>query len=239
MPAHIHANKGDVAERVIICGDPARVESLSSLLSSPKVINTNRGFLAYTGKFNGKQVTIATHGIGQPSVAIVIEELAQLGAKSMIRLGTCGGLEPEMKVGDLAIATGATYSYGSTVTQYIGAKLAGLAVAQAPDFELTAKLADALEAKRMKFIYTNTFSSDSFYSLNDETAKELAAYGNGVVEMEVATLFMLGKIKGLRTASLLVVSDNVIKHTKLFTHEELEQRVTLAGKAVLEAITKS
>ncbi len=237
MPAHIHAKEGDIAERAVICGDPARVEALSKLLDAPRVVNTNRGFLAYTGRFKGKAVTIATHGIGQPSVAIVIEELAQLGARSMIRLGTCGGLDPELKVGDLAIATGATYSYGGTVTQYVGAKLSGIAVAPTPDFELTAKLAEALESRSMKFIFTNTYSSDSFYSLRDETAKELASYGNRVVEMEVATLFMLGSRKKLRTASLLVVSENVIKHTKLFSHEELEDRVMLAGKAVLDAIT--
>ncbi len=238
MPAHIHAKDGDVADNVVICGDPARVEALSKLLDSRKVINTNRGFLAYTGRFNGKIVTIATHGIGQPSVAIVIEELAQLGAKNMIRLGTCGGLDPDLKVGDFAIATGATYSYGGTVTQYIGASLSGLALATAPNFELTRRLAAELESMKVKFIFTNTYSSDSFYSLKDDMARELAAYGNKIVEMEVATLFMLGSIKKIKTASLLVVSDNVIKHTKLFSHEELEERVTLAGKAVLGAITK-
>ncbi len=239
MPAHIRAKEGDIANKVVICGDPARVEALSKLLDKPSVVNTNRGFLAYTGKFRGKSITLATHGIGQPSVAIVIEELAQLGAKEIVRLGTCGGLAADIKVGEFAIPIGATYTYGSTVTQYIGAKLGGMAVAQTPDYGLTNYIAEALKSMRLKFIMTNTYSSDSFYSLDDDTAKQLAVYGNGVVEMEVATLFMLGRIKGLKTASLLIVSDNVIKHTKLFTHKELEKSVMLAGKAVLEALAKS
>jgi 5'-methylthioadenosine phosphorylase len=237
MPAHIHAKEGDVASRVVICGDPARVEALSKLLERPRVVNTNRGFIAYTGKFNGRDVTIAAHGIGQPSVAIVIEELAQLGAKEIVRLGTCGGLEAGMKVGDLAVPVGATYTYGGTVTQYIGSALRDKAMAQTPDYGLTGRIARALESMRMKFVVTNAYSSDSFYSLDDGIAKELAAYGNGVVEMEAATVFMLGKRKGLKAACLLVVSDNVIKHTKLFSHSELEGRVMLAGKAVLEALT--
>ncbi len=149
MPAHIHAKKGDVASRVVICGDPARVEALSKLLERPRLVNTNRGFIAYTGKFNNKYVTIVAHGIGQPSAAIVIEELAQLGAKEMVRLGTCGGLDETMKVGDLVVPVGATYTYGGTVTQYIGTALRDKAMAQTPDYGLTEKIMHAIESLHM------------------------------------------------------------------------------------------
>ncbi|MGC8623467.1 MAG: purine-nucleoside phosphorylase [Candidatus Micrarchaeia archaeon] len=238
MPIHIRAKEGDIAERVLVGGDPARIRALSKLLDGAKIVNENRGFLAYTGKFNGKRVTLATHGIGQPSIAIVIEELAQLGAKKIVRLGTCGGLRPDIKVGDLVVVSGATYAHGSTVTQYTGSDLGNFALAQTPDFELTERLVDALKEKGVKYIITNTFSSDSFYSLKDETAKALSKFGNDVVEMEIATLFMLGKAKALDTAALLVVSDNVVRHTKLYTHEELEKTVMLAGRVVLEALTR-
>ena len=238
MPILIHAKGSEIGERAVICGDPARVKALSELLGGAKVINTSRRFLAYTGRFNGKKITLATHGIGQPSVAIVIEELAQLGVKSIIRLGTAGGLDPKFKTGDFFVITGATYANGSTVTQYEGDKFGGISIAQTPDFGLTRKLAEVLESERIDFKFTNTYSSDSFYSFNPDFAKALASYGNGVVDMEVSTLFMLGKAKKLKTASLLVVSNNVIKDTKMVSHAELEQRVKLAATAAFEALTK-
>ncbi len=237
MPAIIHAKEGEVGSSAVICGDPARVKALSELLARPKIINTNRGFLAYTGSFNGKSVTIATHGIGQPSVAIVVEELAQLGAKSFVRLGTAGALSSKIKTGEFMVISGASYANGSTVTQYEGKWLNGISIAQTPDFDLTLKLIDALKSRKLSFKVTNTFSSDSFYSFGTDFAKELALYGNDVVDMEVSTLFMLGKAKKLRTASLLVVSNNVIKDTKMLSHEELQKIVTLAGRVTLEALT--
>ncbi len=237
MAIFIQAKKGEIAEKAVVCGDPERVEALASLLSNAKVVNRNRGFLVYTGKYNGKGVTIATHGIGQPSAAIVIEELAELGAKEIVRFGTCGGLDPSLNVGDIVLVTGSSYNIGSTIAQYVG-NLSEIALAQTPDFDLTRKLTDMLEKMKMKFIFTNAYSSDSFYSLKDERAKELSKYGNSIVEMETATLFMLGKAKGFKAAALLVVSDNVIKHTKLYTHKELQDKVMIAGKAVLEALTK-
>ena len=238
MPAIIHAKRSDVADSAVICGDPARVKSLAGLLDGARVINTNRGFLAYTGRFRGRPMTVAAHGIGQPSVAIVIEELAQLGAKSIIRLGTAGALSSGIMTGEFAVISGASYADGSTVTQYEGRALNGISIAQTPDFGLTIKLAEALKSRRMKFRFTNTFSSDSFYSFSKEFARSLAAYGNDVVNMEVSTLFMLGKIKKLRTASLLVVSNNVIKDTEMLSHERLEKVMLLAGEVAFTALIK-
>ena len=99
-PVHILAKKGEVAERVLIAGDPGRVKLLSTLLEEPKLVNENRGFLVYTGKYKDVKVSIATHGIGGPSIAIVLEELAMLGGKVFIRYGTAGALVPELDKGD-------------------------------------------------------------------------------------------------------------------------------------------
>ncbi len=90
----------------------------------------------------------------------------------------------------------------------------------------------------LKFRFTNTYSSDLFYGFDRQTAAALALHGNGVIEMEAVPLFMLGKVKGLRTDALLVVSDNVIRHTGLLGHKELEARMKAAGTAVLEALTE-
>ena len=238
MPVHIKAEKEDIADMVIVGGDPARIEAMSDMLEDSKKVNANRGFLVYTGSFKGKRMTLACHGIGAPSIAIVVEELAELGAKYIVRFGTCGALDANMDVGDLVVVTGASYANGGTITQYMGHKLNGVALAQTPDFELTQKIVDALHSKHMKFHMANAYSTDSFYSLSEDKAKELAEYGNSVVEMEAATLFMLGRAKGVKTATLLMVSDNVIKHTKLFTHGELEEKVRKVAAVLLEVLSK-
>ncbi|MEM4732552.1 MAG: nucleoside phosphorylase, partial [Desulfurococcaceae archaeon] len=95
MPVHIKASKEDIAGNVIAGGDPYRVELLKQLLEDARVVNTHRGLLVTTGYYKGTKVTIATHGIGAPSAAIVFEELAQLGAKRIVRLGTAGGIRKD------------------------------------------------------------------------------------------------------------------------------------------------
>ncbi|MFP3160986.1 MAG: nucleoside phosphorylase, partial [Vulcanisaeta sp.] len=117
MPIHIRAGEGDVAERVVIVGDPARARQLSGLLTDVKVVNENRGFITYTGMYEGVRVSVAVHGVGAPSAAIVIEELIKLGAKLIIRLGTTGALRSEIGIGDVIVPTGSAYNPGGIYMQ--------------------------------------------------------------------------------------------------------------------------
>ncbi|MEM3394898.1 MAG: nucleoside phosphorylase, partial [Nitrososphaerota archaeon] len=112
MPAHIKANRGEIAERVIIAGDPARVEQLSRLMECSRLVNANRGFITFTGKYKSFDISVACHGIGGPSAAIVFEELVSLGAKLIVRLGTTGGLRREIKRGEFIIPTFAGHVSG-------------------------------------------------------------------------------------------------------------------------------
>ncbi len=239
MPIFIKAKPGDIAENVVIGGDPERINALARMLKGARLVSSNRGFIVYTGKFDGRRVTLACHGIGQPSAAIAIEELIALGARKIIRLGTCGALEADIKIGDFVLAEGASYSHGGTITHYLDSTLHGISLAQTPDFELSRMLVDALNEKKIKCKHTNVYSSDSFFSLSVKKARELEKYGNGAIDMETATLFMLGKLKGIKTAALLVVSDNVVKHTALMTHKDLEKKVSIAAKTALEALAKA
>ncbi len=239
MPAHIRAESGSVAPSALVCGDPDRVKSLSKLLSGAKLVNSNRGFLVYTGVFGGgARISIATHGIGQPSIAIVVEELNQLGVRSVVRLGTCGSMDPRIGVGDFVVATGASYAVGGTITQYLDQSLSGIALAQTPDIALTNMILKELEPQRTRVHTSDVYSSDSFYGLKKSLVAELRAHGNRAVEMEAATLFMLGKAKGMRTAALFVASNSVLRRTKLLTHEELEGRMLIAAKAALAALSR-
>ena len=120
MPIHLRANPGDYADACLLPGDPHRAKYISDTFFDDAVeVNHERGMLGYTGTFNGKRVSVQSSGMGCPSAAIAIEELAQLGVKKIMRVGTCGGLQPGMTMGELIIALSATPA-DSTATHYVG-----------------------------------------------------------------------------------------------------------------------
>ena len=105
MPIHIRAEPGDYAEACLLPGDPLRAKYIAeTFMDEPRQVNGERGMLGYTGTFHGKPVSVQSSGMGCPSAAIVIEELVTLGVKRILRIGTCGGLQPDMKLGDLVVA---------------------------------------------------------------------------------------------------------------------------------------
>ncbi|WP_062662555.1 phosphorylase family protein [Aeropyrum camini] len=113
-PVHLEAGPGDIAPLAVAVGDPGRADRLaSSLLEDARLVSSARGLRVYTGSFNGSEVTIATHGIGGPSAAIVFEELRMLGAEVMVRLGTSGGLSKDLRLGDVVVAAGAGCYWGA------------------------------------------------------------------------------------------------------------------------------
>ena len=233
-PQHIRAKEGEIAETVIISGDPSRVAQLSGLLRSRKVVNDYRGFLTYSGKYGGKTFTIACHGIGGPSAAIAVEELAMLGAKTIVRLGTCGGLKRQMKVGDLVIATGAGY-LGGTLNHYFPNKK----VTPKPDSGLTRLLAAEANGEGMKSYSGEVFSTDAFYTENRDFGTGPAAGSYIAVEMECATIFGVGNFRGIKTAGVLIVSDNVLQKVPMADAKALTGQVARTGKMVLECLAEA
>lgn len=231
MPLHLKANKGDVAERIIISGDPERVKQMSSMLDGARVINENRGFLMYTGTYKSYPITLATHGIGGPSASIVIEELIMLGAKQIVRLGTAGSLRLDIEVGDVVLPNSAAFGSGGTVGEYSG----DVGMAPAPDYMLLTKLSNAFKNAHLKTFVGPVYSKDGFYSASDLFGK-LTKYNFLCVEMECATLFTLAQLKGIAAACALLMSDSVIKETQMLPANELRSFVNTAAKSVLEAL---
>ncbi|MCY0859930.1 MAG: purine-nucleoside phosphorylase [Sulfolobaceae archaeon] len=234
QPIHILAKKEDIAEKVIVAGDPGRVKIISSLLEDPKLVNENRGFLIYTGKYNGQRVSIATHGIGGPSIAIVLEELIMLGAKEFIRFGTAGALVPEIDLGDYVIVTGASYNGGGLFQQY---NKENVCISAVPDFELTNKLVNSFKKHGLKYHLGPIFSSDAFYAEDPEFAERWARRGMIAVEMECATLFSLSLMRKVRSAAALMISDSLVKGNIWISKEELEKRAKEGAIAILESLT--
>ncbi|GAB6943761.1 purine-nucleoside phosphorylase [Vulcanisaeta sp. JCM 14467] len=236
MPIHIRANPGDIAERVVIVGDPERARQLSELLSNARLVNENRGLITYTGKYNGVDVTIATHGIGAPSAAIVIEELISMGARAIIRLGTTGALRREINIGDVVIPTGSAYNYGGIYAQYLGSFIVYPAV---PNYQLLNELVKGIESMGLKPWVGPVYSSDAFYA-EEDLVSLLGSRGFLGVEMETAILFLLGLIRNVKTAAVLIVSNNLTegRSGRFLTASGLRDVVMRVGRAVLDVLTK-
>lgn len=196
-PAPIHLRPAtDLAERVLLPGDPHRALVVAqALLEAPLMFNHARGLWGYTGRArDGEPLTVQSTGIGGPSAAIVIEELLALGATTLIRIGTCGALAPELRLGELVTPTTVLAADGASSALGAGARAE-------PDAALTQALA-AAGARAVTAV-----STDLFYDPRTEAHADWRAAGADVVEMEAATLLTLAARAGSVAAVLLAVSD--------------------------------
>jgi 5'-methylthioadenosine phosphorylase len=234
-PIHIKAKRGEVAERVIVAGDPARVEHVAKMLENPRLVNTNRGFLVYTGLYRGVPVSVAMHGVGHPSSMLVLEELAMLGARVVVRFGTCGAMVKGLRIGDVVIPTAAAYHPGGAFYQYLRESVC---MATAPHFEVLKAVVEEVQKAGINYVIGPIVSSDAFYAEDPEFVKKWTSRGIIAVEMECAGLFMLGAMRGLKTGAVLMVSDSLVEELGFATAEELKAYVERVGRVILEAIVK-
>ncbi len=234
-PQHIRISPTQLSEKVVVVGDPARAKYLAEhFLEDARLVNTERCFHIYTGYYKNERVSIAVHGIGAASAAIVFEELKMLGAKIMIRLGTAGGLIPGLDIGDAVVATGAAYIQGGTIGSYVK----DACMVAAPDPILTTKLYEKAKEFHGRVFLGPVFSSDAFYAEDKEFVSKWSNRGIIAVEMEVATLYALAAMRRFSASALLVISDNLAVPGKeeLKHHKELEPYVEKAARAVLETL---
>lgn len=234
-PIHMTITPETVAKRAIIAGDPARVEQVKELLEDPKLVNTQRAFVTYTGTYKGVPVTIAAHGVGFPSSGIVFEELSMVGAKLIVRFGTCGAMVPGMRIGDIVVPTGAAYYPGGAYYQYFREWTCCPAV---PSFDVVKAIVEEFEISKIKHFIGPVISSDAFYAEDPEFVKKWSSRGVIAVEMECAGLFALGLARNVKTGAVLLVSDSLVEHLGYATAEELREYVLRAAKALLGSVIK-
>jgi purine-nucleoside phosphorylase len=206
MPIHIRAEPGDYAEACLLPGDPLRAKYIAeTFIDDARQVNGERGMLGFTGTFEGKPVSVQASGMGCPSAAIVIEELIMLGVKRILRVGTCGGLQPGMKLGDLVIA----------ITSVPADSTARHLVRDEPhvptaDWDLVHGAVHAAKELGKPVHVGPVVSSDLFYNPDDDQYRRWSERGVLGVEMEAATLFTLGVLRKIKTGCLLTVSDIVV-----------------------------
>ena len=198
MPVHIHPT-ADLAPRALLPGDPGRALALAQLvLNEPKMFNHNRGLWGYTGTADdGEPLTIQSTGMGGPSAAIVLEELCDLGLRTAIRVGTCGALDPDLRLGDLVVADCALATDGTSRALGAGERVRA-------DGGLTAALREAADAGTRTGPVAST---DLFYDRSPDRSRGWREAGAVAVEMEAATLLRVGELRGIRVGCVLAVSD--------------------------------
>ena len=229
MTIHIGAKPGDIAETVLMPGDPYRAKwAAETFLKDPKLVNEVRGMLGYTGIWRGNRVTIQGSGMGMASLSIYANELIrEFGAKTLIRIGSTGGMQPHVGLRDVVIAQTAT-----TIATPSSTIFKELNFAPAADFGLLHKAFHASEKMDITTHVGGIYSSDTFYDERPDLNAEMTRHGVLCVEMETAELYILAARYGVRALSILTVSDH------LQTKEELpsDQRERSFGDMVQIAL---
>jgi purine-nucleoside phosphorylase len=233
MSVHINAKQGEIAENILLPGDPLRAKYIAeTFLSDVTCYNEVRGMLGFTGTYKGKRVSVQGTGMGIPSISIYVNELIrEYGVKNLIRVGSCGAIQKDIKVRDVILAmTSCTDSNMNRLN------FPGFDYAPCADFGLLQKAFQAGKEKDMEIKVGNVLSADVFYRDSMEMVKKLGEHGVLAVEMETTALYTLASKYGVNALSILTVSDHI------FTGEETtaaERQTTFNDMIImaLEAIT--
>lgn len=212
MTPHINAAKGDIAETVLLPGDPLRAKwAAETFLDSPREVNNVRGMLGFTGTWNGNPVTIHGSGMGMPSLSIYANELiTTYGAKTLIRIGSCGAMQEDVNIRDVIIAMTATSI--STPSRGI---LREINYAPCANWDLLNNAVKAARAKATPTHVGGIYSSDVFYDERPDLNEQMIRHGILGVEMEAAELYTVAARHKARALAVLTVSDHLITHEAL------------------------
>jgi len=236
MPVHLHATAADLAPVVLLPGDPARAERVAARLSGAVCYNRNRGLLGFTGTYRGTRVSVQTTMMGAASTAIVAEELVQLGARTLIRIGTAGALGDGIEPGALLIATASTPLDGTTAGYLEGRPYAPVA-----SFAVIRALVQAAEAAHLPYACGPIVTDDVFYHPDERRLGHWSAFGALAVEMEASALFTVAARHRIQAGTILTIS-NFVGAAAWLSPEELQPAVDamigIALEAALELETK-
>lgn len=243
---HIQVAKGEVGRYVIMPGDPKRCEKIARYLDNAELIADNREFVTYTGNLDGVKVSVTSTGIGGPSAAIAMEELHNCGADTFIRIGTCGGIQENVKSGDIVIATGAVRMEG-TSREY-----APIEYPAVPDFDIVQSMVSVAQQKKYPYHVGVVQCKDSFYGQHEPATKPVGyelmnkweawkKMGCLASEMESAALFIVGNYLRVRVGSCFLVMANQEREKKGLKNpvvHDTDMAIRLAVDTIKELIRR-
>ncbi|WP_088103098.1 purine-nucleoside phosphorylase [Halalkalibacter urbisdiaboli] len=229
MSIHINAKQGEIAENILLPGDPLRAKYIAeTFLENVNCYNNVRGMLGFTGTFNGKRVSVQGTGMGVPSISIYVNELIRdYDVKNLIRVGTCGAIQKDVNVRDVILAM--TACTDSNINRFT---FPGIDFAPCTNFDLLRKAYDAGVEKGLSVRAGNVLTADIFYRDSMEIIEKLGDYGVLAVEMETTALYTLAAKYSVNALSILTVSDHI------FTGEETtaDERQTTFNDMVIMAL---
>ena len=237
---HIQVAPGEVGRYVIMPGDPKRCAKIAAYFDDPVLIADNREYVTYTGTLDGVKVSVTSTGIGGPSAAIAMEELYRCGADTFVRIGTCGGMQPEVKSGDVVVATGAIRMEGTS------REFAPLEFPAVADLTVTNALVNAAKQKGCPFHTGVVQCKDSFYGQHEPETKPVSyelmnkweawkRLGCLASEMEAAALFVVASYLHVRVGSCFLVVANQ-EREKLGLKNPVVHDTDMAIQVAVEAI---
>ena len=233
MSTHINAEKGQIAESILLPGDPLRAKFIAeNFLTGAKCYNEVRNMFGYTGTYKGVPVSVQGTGMGMPSIGIYSWELiSDFGVQNLMRIGTAGSYNKDIKVRDIVAGISA-----STNSNYAEAFDLPGTYAPCASFELLMKLEDASEELGIPFHAGNILSSDNFYDTREDIWKRWARMNVMAVEMEAAALYMNAAYLGANALAIMTISDHFVTG-EVTTAEERQESFTDMMRLALEAIT--
>ncbi len=230
---HISAEPGDFAPTVLLPGDPLRAQHIAeTFLDGAREVTAVRNMLGFTGTYKGVTVSAMGSGMGIPSASIYATELVtQYGVESLIRLGSCGALQPDLAIRDVILAIGACTDSGVNRMRYGGQDFAATA-----DFALLAAADRAAQSAGIEVRVGNVHSADLFYNPDGAAFERMRSMGVLAVEMEAAGLYGVAAERGARALTILTVSDHILKGTETSSDERqttFDDMVRVALEAVV------
>ncbi|MFB6297612.1 MAG: nucleoside phosphorylase [Salinirussus sp.] len=205
---HLLIEPGDVTDLALVPGDPGRVDRIAAHCDDSETISENREYRIVNATTGDRELTICSTGIGAPSAAIAVEELAAVGVETFVRVGTCGALQPDIEIGDMVVATGAAKDDGTTK------RYESPTVPAVPDYRTLSALVAASEARNETVHTGPVVTDDAFYNETDAYVDEWEAAGMQAVEMEAAAIFSLARRSGLAAGAICTVDGNLVEGTQ-------------------------
>ncbi len=232
MSIHINAKKDEIAENILLPGDPLRAEFIAkNYLENPVCYNNVRGMLGYTGLYKGERVSVQGTGMGLPSLAIYVNELIrEYDVKKLVRVGSCGSMQKDVHVRDIVLAMASSTNSSMNKNRFKGMDFAPTA-----DFKLFNNAVNMAKEMKIDIKAGNVLSSDSFYTDDPDEWKMWAAFNVLAVEMESSALYTLAAKYNVSALTILTVSDSLVTWEET-SSEEREKTFTQMMELALESI---
>lgn len=230
--AIIKAENGEISDKVIIVGNLDRQKTVNSYLDNVKKISEFAGYHTYTGEYNGKKITTVFHGIGIPSMALIVDDLISAGAKKIVRFGSAFSISRDVKPGTAILPIGYSHYFGGVFRQYLKDEYS---IALTPDYSLLSAEYGKLSENAIDTIVGNVFTSDALSTHNKEFAEKLNKDGNIAIELEGAGLYFIARLKGIKALSVHLAYGNLITGESLES-SKITEKEKVISKTLLDLL---